>query len=111
MSHGLIVLPDDTAQPVVDAIDGAKQSLRVKMFLFSDPTLQDALAKAGRRDVKMRAMLNPSRRSGESENEEITKKLKEAKIEVLESNPEFDVRHEKSMVDDEAFVQLLNWET
>ena len=56
MSHGLIVLPDDTAQPVVDAIDGAKQSLRVKMFLFSDPTIQDALAKAGRRGVKERGV-------------------------------------------------------
>lgn len=34
MSHALIVLPDDTAQPILDAIDGAKKSLRVKMFLF-----------------------------------------------------------------------------
>src|SRR5260370_5453135 len=37
MSHSLIVLPDDTAQPIIDAIDGATKSLRVKMFIFSDP--------------------------------------------------------------------------
>ena len=37
MSRSLIVLPDDTAQPLLDAIAGAKQSLRMKMFLFSDP--------------------------------------------------------------------------
>src|SRR5277367_6381431 len=111
MSHSLIVMPDDTAKPILDAINGAKKSIRVKMFLFSDPALLDAVEKAQKRGVKVRVMLNPSRRSGESENEEITKKLKEAKIEVLESNPEFDVTHEKSMVDDEVFVQSLNWET
>jgi len=113
MSHALIVLPDDTAQPILDAIDGAKKSLRVKMFLFSDPALLDAVTKAKRRGVKVQVMLNPARRSGETENEETARKLKAAKIEVLNSSPEFDVTHEKSMVvdGDAAFVKSLNWVT
>ena len=36
MSHKLIVLPDDTAKPIVDAIDGARKSLNIRMFLFTD---------------------------------------------------------------------------
>lgn len=113
MSHALIVLPDDTAQPILDAIDGAKKSLRVKMFLFSDPTFLDAVTKARRRDVKVQVMLNPARRNGESENEETTRELRAAKIEVIDSNPEFAVTHEKSMVVDnaKAFVKSLNWVT
>ncbi len=61
MSHrSLIVLPDDSAQPIVDAIDAAKKSLRVKMFVFSDPGLLKAVIAAKRRGVKVRIMLNPS---------------------------------------------------
>jgi cardiolipin synthase len=30
---------DDSAKPILDAIDGATKSLRVKMFIFSDPSL------------------------------------------------------------------------
>jgi len=112
MSHSLIVLPDDTAQPILDAIDGAKKSLRIKMFLFSDSALLEAVTKARNRNLDVRVMLNPARRSGESENEETTKKLKAAEIDVLDTNPEFDVTHEKSMVvdDEKAFVQSLNWD-
>jgi cardiolipin synthase A/B len=113
MSHELIVLPDDSAQPILDAIHSAKKFLRVKMFLFSDPGILEAVKKARKRGVNVRVMLNPARRSGESENEETHKKLKNAGIDVLDSNPDFDVTHEKSMVVDNemAFVQSLNWDT
>src|SRR5580700_6437440 len=101
MSHALIVMPDDTSQPILDAIDGAKKSIRVKMFLFSDPTLLGAVMKARKRGVNVQVMLNPSRRDGESENKETAKKLKAAGVAVLDTNPEFDVTHEKSMVVDD----------
>ena len=113
MSRSLIVLPDDSAQPILDAINGATKSLRVKMFIFSDPSLLKAVIEAHRRGVKVRVMLNPARRSGEAENEESRKMLTDAGVEVLDSNPAFDLTHEKSMVVDDrtAFVKSLNWET
>ena len=55
----LIVLPDDTARPILDAIDQAKKSLRIKMFVFSDPVLLQAVIAAHQRGVKVRVMLNP----------------------------------------------------
>jgi cardiolipin synthase len=113
MSRSLIVLPDDSAKPILDAIDGATKSLRVKMFIFSDPSLLKAVIAARKRGLKVRIMLNPARRSGESENEESRKELEAGGVEVLDSNPDYDVTHEKSMVVDDttAFVKSLNWET
>jgi phosphatidylserine/phosphatidylglycerophosphate/cardiolipin synthase-like enzyme len=113
MSRSLIVLPDDSVQPILDAIDGATKSLRIKMFIFTDPTLLDAVIAAHRRGVDVRIMLNPKRRSGVSENDESRSKLEAAGIEVRDSNPAFDLTHEKSMVVDDktAFVKSLNWQT
>ena len=112
MSRSLIVLPDDSAQPILDAIHGAGNSLRIKMFILSDPALLKALVDAHRRGVKIRVMVNPARRSGEAENEKSRKVLSDAGIEVIDTNPAFDVTHEKSMVIDDAtaFVKSLNWE-
>jgi len=111
MSHQLIVLPDETAKPIIDAINAAKKSLRVKMFVFSDPAFVNAVTRARTRGVDVRVMLNKARRSGEEDNRATAKKLRAVKIEVIDTNPEFDVTHEKSMVvdDETAFIQSLNW--
>lgn len=113
MSRSLIVMPDDSAKPILEAINGATKSLRIKMFLFSDPSILKAVIDARRRGVDVRIMLNPARRDGESENKETHKKLAAAGIEVIDSNPEYDVTHEKSMVVDDttAFVNSLNLDT
>jgi len=113
MTRSLIVLPDDSGQPLLDAIAGAKKSIRIKMFLFSDPSLLKAIIDAQKRGVDVRVMLNPARRDGEAENADTRKALIAGGVKVLDSNPEFDLTHEKSMVIDDttAFVQSLNWET
>ena len=64
-SRSLIVMPDDTGKPLLDAINGASKSIRVKIFLFSDPSLVAAVIAAHQRGVKVRVMLNPARRGGE----------------------------------------------
>ncbi len=113
MSRSVIVLPDDSARPILDAINGARESLRIKMFIFSDPSLLQAVVDAHKRGVKVRIMLNPARRSGEKENDESRKLLTSEGVEVIDSNPAFDVTHEKSMVVDSAtaYVKSLNWQT
>ena len=111
MAHTLIVLPEDTARPVIDAINSASLSLRVKMFVLSEPSLLAALVAARRRGVTVRVLLNPLRRSGERENEASRRALARAHVEVKDANPAFDITHEKSMVVDEkiAFVGSFNW--
>src|SRR5215475_6246147 len=112
-SHSTIILPDDSAQPILDALNAATKSLRVKMFVFSDPALLKAVIAAHQRGVKVRVMLNPARRDGEDDNADSRKALAQAGIEVKDSNPDFGLTHEKSMVVDDAtaFVKSLNWAT
>jgi cardiolipin synthase len=113
MHRSLIVLPDDSAQPILEAIHNAAKSIRIKMFVFSDPSLLKAVIDAHKRGVDVRIMLNPARRDGKEENADSRKTLTDAGIQVIDSNPCFDLTHEKSMVIDDAaaFVQSLNWET
>ena len=113
MARTLIVLPDDTARPVLDAIRRASRTLCIKMFVFTDPALLKAVIAAKRRGVKVRVMLNPERRSGERDNEATRRALVRAGIDVKDANPAFDLTHEKSMVVDRspAFVKSLNWTT
>ena len=112
-SRTIIILPDDTKKPIVDAIESAKKSIKIKMFVFSDPDLINAVIAAKKRGIEIQVMLNPARRSGEEENGETRKLLEAAGVEVKDSNPAFGLTHEKSMVIDEevAFVKSLNWAT
>jgi phosphatidylserine/phosphatidylglycerophosphate/cardiolipin synthase-like enzyme len=82
------------------------------MFVFSDPTLLAAVSAARKRGLKVQVMLNPARRSGEEENEAARNHLLKANVLVEDSNPAFDLTHEKSMVVDDvvAFVKSLNWD-
>lgn len=111
--RSLLVFPDDTVQIILDAIDNAEKSIRIKMFIFSDPNLINAVIAAHKRGLDIKVMLNPARRNGEEENEETRTLLAKAGIEVKDSNPFFGLTHEKSMVIDEkiAFIKSLNWET
>jgi cardiolipin synthase A/B len=109
----IIILPDDTKKPIVDAIETAKKSIKIKMFVFSDPDLINAVVAAKKRGIDVQVMLNPARRSGEEENGDTRKQLEAVGIEVKDSNPKFGLTHEKSMVvdDETAFIKSLNWAT
>lgn len=102
MARKLIVMPDDTIEPILTAISTAAKSLRIKMFSVSDRRILSALVKAHRRKVKIRVLLNPARHSGEIQNRGAQSVLADAGIDVLDTNPSFTVTHEKSMVVDDA---------
>lgn len=113
MSHHLIVMPDDTAKPLIDALDGARVSINIRMFLFTDPSMVEAAVAAAKRGVKVRVMLNPARRDGSAENEDTRRALTAAGIEVRDSSPKFALTHQKSMLIDghTGYVESLNWDT
>jgi len=89
------------AKPILEAIDGATKSLRVKMFLFSDPSILKAVIDAQGRGVNVRIMLNPAGGTENRRTRNLTKACG-AGVEVIDSNPEYDVTHEKSMVVDDT---------
>lgn len=107
MSHrSLIVLPDDTGKPIIDAINAATKTIRIKMFVYSDPDLIKAVIAAKGRGVKIQVMLNPARRDGEEVNAETRKTLEQAGINVKDSSPDFGITHEKSMVVDDVGIKI-----
>ena len=109
--HHLIVQPDDGIEPILKTIEKAKKSLDIKMFQFTDPILIQAVIEAHKRGVKVRVMLNPSRFTGEHDNDEAFSMFRDAKVPVEETNPKYPITHEKSMVVDgkQAFIMSLNW--
>jgi phosphatidylserine/phosphatidylglycerophosphate/cardiolipin synthase-like enzyme len=111
--RSLTVLPDDSAAPLLDAITGARKSLRIKMFIFSDAALRDAVIAAHHRGVKVSVILSTERRNGKHVNRRSHAALTKAGIRVSTGNPTFRLTHEKSMVidDETAWIQSLNWAT
>jgi phosphatidylserine/phosphatidylglycerophosphate/cardiolipin synthase-like enzyme len=109
--HHLIVQPDDGIDPILKTLEGATKSLDIKMFQFTDPVLINAVVSAHRRGIKVRVMLNPSRFTGEHDNDEAFEVFKNAQVPVKETNPKYPITHEKSMVVDghQAFIMSLNW--
>ena len=114
MSHRLIVLPDDTADAIIDPINAARHSLNIRMFLFTDPSLLKAVIarEATRRECSRHAQPGAARRH-QRQRRRARKALLAAGVAVRDSSPEFAVTHQKSMViDDEiGFIESLNWET
>ena len=80
--HHLIVQPDDGITPILNTLEGAKTSLDIKMFQFTDPVLIEAVVNAHKRGIKVRIMLNPSRFTGEHDNDEAFEVFKSAKVPV-----------------------------
>jgi len=109
--HHLIVTPDDGIEPFQEALRSAKKKLDIKMFQLTEPRLMEEVAAAHRRGVAVRVMLNPSRFTGEHDNDEAFVFFKNASVPVKETNPAFPITHEKSMVidDDTAWIMSLNW--
>ena len=109
--RNLIVMPDDGIQPLLKAIGRARSSIEIKVFLFSEARLITAVIEAHKRGVKVRVMLNPARRSGESDNDVTYHILADAGLDVRATHPDFQITHEKSMVIDEqvAYIKSLNW--
>lgn len=109
--HHLIVAPDDGIEPIQRAIRSATATLDIKMFQFTELRLIEEVIAAHRRGVKVRVMLNPSRFTGEHDNDEAFSFFKKASVPVADTNPRFSITHEKSMVVDgkTAFIMSLNW--
>jgi cardiolipin synthase A/B len=106
----LIVEPDDGLAPVREVIAGARKSLLIKQFTFTEDSLVQAVIGRHRDGLDVRVMLNPKRSSGDRANDETYDRLRQAGVEVAWSSPKFYVTHEKSMVvdGDAALVATFN---
>ena len=68
MSRSSSFYPTTPASQFSTPSPARKKSIRIKMFIFSDPSLLQAVIDAHKRGVDVRVMLNPARRDGKEEN-------------------------------------------
>lgn len=108
--YQLIVQPDDGIKPVLELIQSARISLRLKQFTLTDPHILRALLDAHDRKVKVKVLLNPTRPDLSRDNDETFQHLERVGIDVRWSSPLFKVTHEKSIVVDDltALIATFN---
>jgi cardiolipin synthase len=106
-----IIQPEHGSQPVLDLINGAEKTIRLKMFTFTSDDIAMALIAAQARGVAVRVMLNPARSSGSRANDDMRAGLQAGSCTVIWSSPAFAVTHVKSMVVDSrsALIATFNF--
>jgi len=101
LSPRLIVEPDDGLDPVREFINSAQNSLLIKQFTFTEPSLIAAVIDRKNAGVDVRVMLNAARSGGDRANDETYQQFQDAGISVKWSSSKVYVTHEKSIVVDE----------
>ena len=105
----LIVQPDDGVTPVREFVRTAQQSLLIKQFTFTEPSLIQAVIDRKNSGVVVRVMLNSKRSGGDRANDEAFETLQKAGVNVRWANPKFYVTHEKSIVVDDQVALIATF--
>ena len=109
-ARSLFVEPDDGYWPVLEAIQGARRSVEVVVYLLTDRQVIDALIAAHRRGVAARVMLERDPYGSGPGNASAYDQLLRAGVDVRWANPAFALTHEKALIADgeTALIMTLN---
>jgi cardiolipin synthase A/B len=109
-ARGLFVEPDDGRAPVLDELDAARRSIDLSIYLVTDPETFAALARAERRGVAVRVILEEHPFGGFGDPEDVRRQLEEIGAEVRWARSDIRFFHIKSFVidDDVALIMNLN---
>ncbi|GHO84290.1 cardiolipin synthase [Dictyobacter formicarum] len=108
----LYIEPSAGEQVITGAIDGAKKSVWVEMYLLTDKKVINALENAAYRQVDVRVMLETHPYgNGSSSPTQTMEKLRAAGIKTQATSPDFALTHEKGMVIDgqTAYIMTSNF--
>lgn len=104
----LYVQPGAENTAIVSAINQARQSIRLKIYLMTDDAIIRALKDAQARGVDVRVMVEPKPCCDESSNNTaLYNDLKAGGIDVRYTNPTFKLTHEKTLVVDDALAFVM----
>ena len=105
----LLVQPDDGVEPLVQAIDGVKKSLRIIIFRFDQTAIERALAKAVERGVRVHALIAHVNGSGEQNLRKLELRLLADGITVARTADRLARYHAKLMVLDDRELYLFGF--
>lgn len=101
------VEPDAGVKPITLAIQTARRSIWVEMYLLSNKQIIRALEEASNRGLDVRVMLELHPYGGGIYASQVLDELQLAGIKVEGSSPSFALTHEKSMIIDGAVVYIM----
>ena len=106
----VVIQPEAGSARLVQAIDGAEKSLRMKVYLVTEDDVVDALKRAAQRGVDTRVMIEPNPEGGGDTNRVAAAELAAAGVQVRDTPSAFRLSHEKSLVVDDrvAFIMTHN---
>lgn len=124
-SMAILVMPDMGVQPILDAIHGAKKTIRLETYMFTNHDLSARLIQAlierahAGVDVQVILEANPYSPANAADpantaanaNQETMQALIAGGVRVKRSSPKFKYTHEKAMVIDGAvaYIMTLNF--
>ncbi len=110
-SQSLIVLPDDGVAVVLELIERAQESIRLKIYLMTYRDIRAALIRAANRGVDVRVIIEKNPTGGGDSNQISYDELVDGGVSVKWAPATFRLTHEKSLVidDREALFGTFNY--
>lgn len=106
-------MPETGDAIILKAIDSAKKSVRLKMYLFTRDSVRDALIAASNRGVDVRILMELNPYGGTATNVDLFNAVKGTRAQMRWASYDFRFTHEKSLVIDDqiAFIMTHNMTT
>lgn len=108
--HGaleLLAMPDAGRAPLIQAIDGARSSVRLKIYLITDNNVVEALGKAVQRGVSVRVLIEEAPYGGGETNALAAQAMQRLGVEVRARPGTFVYSHEKSLIVDDTRAYIM----
>jgi phosphatidylserine/phosphatidylglycerophosphate/cardiolipin synthase-like enzyme len=105
----LLVQPDDGSAPLLEAFDSARRSLDLYVFRLDDRRVADALGRAVRRGVAVRALVAHTRRGGAFALRKVEGRLRKMGVDVSRSDNDLQRYHGKMAIVDDRRLLVLGY--
>ena len=105
----LIVQPDDGLKPLLQGVDGARESIDIVIFRFDLKPLEKALEAAVKRGVTVRALVAHTNRGGEKRLRQLEQRMLDAGVTVTRTGDDLVRYHGKMMIVDRTDVYVLGF--
>jgi len=105
----LLVQPDDGSAPLLEAFNSARRSLDLYVFRLDDRRVGDALERAVRRGVAVRALVAHTRRGGAFALRKLESRLRKIGVDVSRSDNDLQRYHGKMAIVDDRRLLVLGY--
>jgi phosphatidylserine/phosphatidylglycerophosphate/cardiolipin synthase-like enzyme len=103
----LLIQPGDGVNPLVEAINGAKESVDIAIFRFDRKEIERAMLNAVSRGVRVRALIAFTNRGGEKRLRDLEARLLKADVTVARTANDLVRYHAKYIIIDRRELYLL----